>query len=79
MKKNISTFVFGILLTTSTLSFSTAIKAQAITSQKTNGSAITEQVLKDILEKNVLITNREKLQITFLNSVKQIQNLLPYL
>lgn len=52
MKKNISTFVFGILLTTSTLSFSTAIKAQAITSQKTNGSAITEQVLKDILEKN---------------------------
>ncbi|MCT4139929.1 glutaminase A [Elizabethkingia anophelis] len=51
MKKNISTFVFGILLTTSTLSFSTAIKAQAITSQKTNGSAITEQVLKDILEK----------------------------
>ncbi|HFK5508534.1 glutaminase A [Elizabethkingia anophelis] len=52
MKKNISTFVFGILLTTSTLSFSTAIKAQAIASQKTNGSAITEQVLKDILEKN---------------------------
>ncbi|QGN23726.1 glutaminase A [Elizabethkingia anophelis] len=52
MKKNISTFVFGILLTTSTLSFSTAIKAQTITSQKTNGSAITEQVLKDILEKN---------------------------
>ncbi|WP_078725427.1 glutaminase A [Elizabethkingia anophelis] len=52
MKKNISTFVFGILLTTSTLSFSTAIKTQAITSQKTNGSAITEQVLKDILEKN---------------------------
>ena len=52
MKKNISTFVFGILLTTTTLSFSTAIKAQAIASQKTNGSAITEQVLKDILEKN---------------------------
>ncbi|MCT4122391.1 glutaminase A [Elizabethkingia anophelis] len=52
MKKNISTFVFGILLTTSTLSFSTAIKAQAIASQKTNDSAITEQVLKDILEKN---------------------------
>ncbi|OPC46924.1 glutaminase A [Elizabethkingia anophelis] len=41
-----------MLLTTSTLSFSTAIKTQAITSQKTNGSAITEQVLKDILEKN---------------------------
>ncbi|AQW98605.1 glutaminase A [Elizabethkingia anophelis] len=52
MKKNISTFVFGILLTTTTLSFSTAIKAQAIASQKTNGPAITEQVLKDILEKN---------------------------
>ncbi|MCT4303867.1 glutaminase A [Elizabethkingia anophelis] len=52
MKKNISTFVFGILLTTTTLSFSTAIKAQAIASQKTNGAAITEQVLKDILEKN---------------------------
>ncbi|CAM3525743.1 glutaminase A [Elizabethkingia occulta] len=52
MKKNISTFVFGILLTTSTLSFSTAFKAQAIVSQKTDGSAITEQVLKDILEKN---------------------------
>ncbi|MCT3832313.1 glutaminase A [Elizabethkingia anophelis] len=52
MKKNISTFVFGILLTTTKLSFSTAIKAQAIASQKTNGSAITEQVLKDILEKN---------------------------
>lgn len=47
MKKNISTFVFGILLTTTTLSFSTAIKAQAIASQKTNGPAITEQVLKD--------------------------------
>ncbi len=52
MKKNISTFVFGILLTTSTLSFSTAVKAQVVASQKTGGSAITEQVLKDILEKN---------------------------
>ena len=52
MKKNISTFVFGILLTTSTLSFSTDIKAQVVASQKTDGSAITEQVLKDILEKN---------------------------
>ncbi|MCL1678855.1 glutaminase A [Elizabethkingia miricola] len=52
MKKNISTFVFGILLTTSTLSFSTGIKAQVVASQKTDGSAITEQVLKDILEKN---------------------------
>lgn len=52
MKKNISTFVFGILLTTSTLSFSTVIKAQAVASQKTDGSTVTEQVLKDILEKN---------------------------
>ena len=52
MKKNISTFVFGILLTTSTLSFSTDIKAQVVASQKTDGSAITEQVLKNILEKN---------------------------
>ncbi|MCT3647106.1 glutaminase A [Elizabethkingia anophelis] len=52
MKKNISTFVFGILLTTSTLSFSTAVKAQVVASQKTDGSAITEQILKDILEKN---------------------------
>ncbi|MCL1666650.1 glutaminase A [Elizabethkingia ursingii] len=52
MKKNISTFVFGILLTTSTLSFSTAVKAQTVALQKTDGSAITEQVLKDILEKN---------------------------
>ncbi|OPB89644.1 glutaminase A [Elizabethkingia miricola] len=52
MKKNISTFVFGILLTTSTLSFSTDIKAQVVASQKTDGSAITEQVFKDILEKN---------------------------
>ncbi|KUY20074.1 glutaminase A [Elizabethkingia miricola] len=52
MKKNISTFVFGILLTTSTLSFSTAVKAQFVASQKADGSTITEQVLKDILEKN---------------------------
>ncbi|KUG12980.1 glutaminase A [Elizabethkingia sp. HvH-WGS333] len=52
MKKNISTFVFGILLTTSTLSFNTVVKAQVVASQKTGGSAITEQVLKDILEKN---------------------------
>lgn len=52
MKKNISTFVFGILLTTSTLSFNTVVKAQVVASQKTGRSAITEQVLKDILEKN---------------------------
>lgn len=52
MKKNISTLVFGILLTTGSLSFSTGVKAQTVASQKTNVTAITEQTLKDILEKN---------------------------